>query len=164
MPPFSAVLSADDQKALMAYIRSPAPVRKVSDVPKGGRVVRTKLQNFRMEQVVTGLEIPWSMGFLPDGRLLVTERPGRLRIVDQGKLSAPIRGLPRVWYVQDAGLLSLALDPDYVSNGWIYLSYAEPGAADRTSMTKIIRGRVSDGQWKDQQVIWQADQRFYGPR
>jgi glucose/arabinose dehydrogenase len=162
MPPFSAVLKPKEQKALMDFIRSPAPVVKVSSVPRGGRIVRTKLQDFRMEQVVTGLEIPWSMAFLPDGQWLVTERPGRLRRVEGGKLSDPIRGLPRVWYVQDAGLLSLALDPDYASNRWIYLSYAEPGLAARTSMTKIVRGRVVDGAWEDQQVIWQVDARFYG--
>jgi aldose sugar dehydrogenase len=161
MPPFGAVLSATDQKALMAYIRSPAPAQKTPEIPRVGRIIRTKLQDFRLEQVAKGFETPWSMAFLPDGRLMVTERPGRLRIVEGGKLSEPIRGIPKVWFIQDAGLLSLALDPDYTSNGWIYLSYAEPGAASRTSMTKIVRGRVVDRRWKDQQVIWQADARYY---
>lgn len=165
MPAFGRAFSPEALAALVAYIKTPPPVenlRGLSPVAEGkGIFVHTELQNFRVESVAEGYETPWSLAFLPDGRLLVSERAGRLRIVDQGKNSPPIRGIPRVWYRQDAGLLSLALDPDYPKNGWIYLSYSEPGSQFRTSMTKIVRGHITDGAWTDQQVIWQAEPRYY---
>src|SRR5262249_47316229 len=71
------------------------------------------------------LETPWGLAFLPDGRLLITERPGRLRIVDKGKLLEPVKGLPKVWEKQDGGLLDVEVHPQYVKNGWIYLAYSE---------------------------------------
>ena len=67
-------------------------------------------------------------------------------------MSVPIPGTPKVWARQDGGLLSLALHPDYAHNGWIYLAFAEPGAEDGTSMTKIVRGRIKEGRWSDQQT------------
>lgn len=98
----------------------------------------------RILPFATGLEHPWSLAFLPDGRLLVTERPGRLRVVGRdGKLSAPVRGLPQVYAQGQGGLLDIALDPDFARNRLIYWTYAEPrpdGAA-----TAVARGRlVSD--------------------
>ena len=65
------------------------------------------------------------MAFLPDGRLLVTERPGRLRILDKGKLLPPVTGTPTVWVRQDGGLFDVEVHPDYAQNGWIYLSFSE---------------------------------------
>lgn len=165
MPAFGRSIPPETLAALVAYIKTPPPaenLRGISPVTHGkGLFVHTELLNFRVERVAEGYETPWSLAFLPDGRLLVSERAGRLRIVDQGQNSPPIRGLPRVWYRQDAGLLSLALDPDYSQNGWIYLSYSEPGAQYRTSMTKIIRGHITDGAWTDQQVVWQAEPQYY---
>lgn len=98
----------------------------------------------RILAFAAGLEHPWSLAFLPDGRLLVTERPGRLRVVGRdGKISAPIRGLPQVYAQGQGGLLDIALDPDFARNRLIYWSYAEPrpdGAG-----TAVARGRlVSD--------------------
>lgn len=89
-----------------------------------------------------GLAHPWGMAFLPDGRLLVTERPGRLRLVDgEGRLSKPLPGVPEVAASRQGGLLDVALDPDFSANRLIYLSYAEPrqgGAA-----TAVARARLS---------------------
>ena len=77
-----------------------------------------------VETVARGLDHPWGLAFLPDGRLLVTERPGRLRIVENGKLIPdPVKGLPKVWEKQDGGLLDVEVHPQYASNGWIYLAY-----------------------------------------
>jgi glucose/arabinose dehydrogenase len=167
MPAFGEALSLTERKALVQYIRELGPsLRPASGAGRAkevafGSAAAAASSRFRLEQVADGFEVPWSLAFLPDGRLLVTERAGRLRLVDHGVLSPPIRGIPHVHYRQDAGLLSLALDPDYVKNGWIYLSYSEPGAAARTSMTKVIRGRIRDGSWVDQQEIWQAAARYY---
>jgi len=81
----------------------------------------------QVQEVATGLNMPWSFELLPDGRFLVTERPGALRIVGtDGKLSAPVSGLPQVFTGGQGGLLDVALDPDFATNRTIYFSYAEP--------------------------------------
>ena len=91
-----------------------------------GQVITSEKQTFRMEIVARNLETPWGLAFLPDGRLLITERPGRLRIVQDGKLlPEPVKGTPKVWEKQDGGLLDVEVHPDYARNGWIYLSYSE---------------------------------------
>jgi glucose/arabinose dehydrogenase len=97
----------------------------------------------RVMVFATGLEHPWGLAFLPDGRALVTERPGRLRIVDRdGRLSAPLGGVPRVFNAGQGGLLDVALDPAFARNGLVYLSYAEQGPDG--SGTAVARGRLTD--------------------
>src|SRR5881392_1944819 len=84
-------------------------------------------QAIKVETFAKGLVHPWGMAFLPDGRLLVTERPGRLRIVGRdGTLSAPLQGIPKVYASGQGGLLDVQLGPDFASSGLIYLSYADP--------------------------------------
>src|SRR3972149_532244 len=82
----------------------------------------------RVETFASGLERPWGMAFLPDGRILVSERPGRLRLVSKdGKLSPPLEGVPQVYASGQGGLLDVALDPNFAKNHLVYFSYAEPG-------------------------------------
>ena len=74
------------------------------------------------------LRYPWGLAFLPDGRMLVTERPGRLRIVTKdGTISEPLKGVPQVFAEGQGGLLDVKLDPDFAANRLVYISYAEPG-------------------------------------
>jgi glucose/arabinose dehydrogenase len=127
-----------------------------------GAIVKSERQTVRLEVVARGLETPWGLAFLPDGRLLITERPGRLRIVDGGRLLPPVTGVPAVWTVQDGGLFDVEIHPDYARTGWIYLSYAEPGPGD-TSMTVIARGKLRGNAWIDQQVIYRAPPTLYTP-
>ncbi len=92
--------------------------------------------------VASGLSHPWGLAFLPDGGILVSERPGRLRLIDPvGKLSEPIRGVPAVHAEGQGGLLDVALDPAFASNQHIYLSYAELGPRN-TSGTAVYRARL----------------------
>ncbi len=106
-----------------------------------------------VEELATGLDHPWGMAFLPDGRLLVTEREGRLRIlgVDK-KLSAPLEGVPPVRASGQGGLLDVALDPDFKTNRTIYLSYAEAGGAGAS--TALARGTLGDGRIDNVQLIF----------
>jgi glucose/arabinose dehydrogenase len=100
---------------------------------------------FDVLTVARGLQHPWGLAFLPGSRMLVTERPGRLRIVSaDGTLSPEVSGLPRVDARGQGGLLDVALDPQFVDNGLIYWSYAEPrsGGANNTA---VARGRLNDG-------------------
>lgn len=98
-----------------------------------------------VERVAAGLEHPWGMAFLPDGRMLVTERPGRLRLVDShGVLSDPLEGLPDLYVRGQGGLLDVALDPAFEQNGLVYLSYSKPGRSGQAT-TALGRGRLVDG-------------------
>ena len=92
----------------------------------------------RVDTVATGLDTPWSLAFLPDGRMLVTERPGRLRVVSaDGQVSAPVRGVPAVHAVGQGGLLDVALSPDFARNGQIFLSFAQATAGG--ARTVVVR-------------------------
>lgn len=100
---------------------------------------------FEVIQLATGLEHPWAIAFLPRGRLLVTERPGRLRVLSSdGTLSAPAAGLPAMDARGQGGLLDVALDPDHAKNGFIYWSYSEPRGGGLNN-TAVARGRFVDG-------------------
>ena len=108
----------------------------------------------RVVEVAGGLEHPWALAFLPDGRMLVTERPGRLRLVGpDGKVSAPLGGVPPVHAQGQGGLLDVALDPRFAQNRLVYLSYAEPGEG-ATASTAVARGRLGDGGLEDVEVIY----------
>ncbi|HEV7264329.1 MAG TPA: PQQ-dependent sugar dehydrogenase [Falsiroseomonas sp.] len=116
----------------------------------------------RVENLVGGLVHPWGMAFLPDGRLLVTERPGRLRILGtDGTLSDPLAGTPEVFTQGQGGLLDVALDPDFGENRRVYLSFAEPG--DGGASTAVGRGRLADGSIEGFEVIFRQQPKVSGP-
>src|SRR3954468_1571216 len=92
------------------------------------RALPTQTAQLTVRTVTHGLEHPWSLAFLPDGRMLVTERPGRLRVVTaDGQISPPLTGLPRIVSQQQGGLLDVILDPNFASNQFVYFSFSEPG-------------------------------------
>jgi glucose/arabinose dehydrogenase len=103
--------------------------------------------------VAEGLEHPWGLAFLPDGRMLVTERAGRLRLVGaDGALSEPLGGVPKVYENGQGGLLDVALDPDFASNQMVYLSFSEPGGEG--GGTAVARGKLADDRLDAVEVIW----------
>jgi glucose/arabinose dehydrogenase len=118
------------------------------------RVIDTEKGPIRITTVAQGLEHPWGLAFLPDGRMLVTERPGRLRVVTpEGGLSEPLAGVPAVRAVGQGGLLGVALDPDFADNQLVYLSYAEPGEGDESG-TAVARGRLTEGGLEQVEVLF----------
>jgi len=104
--------------------------------------------------VARGLQNPWGLAFLPEGRMLVTERPGRMRIVERdGRLGAPLAGLPPVDAGGQGGLLDVVLDPRFADNRLVYWSYSE-AAAEGGNHTAVARGRLEEGRLADVQVIF----------
>ena len=111
--------------------------------------------------VAEGLEHPWGIAFLPDGRALVTERPGRLRIIDlDGKAGPPIAGVPVVEAVKQGGLLDVALDPAFDTNRLVYLSYSEP--REGGNGTSVARGVLEGGSLTGVQVIFRQQPAMQG--
>ncbi|HEY7690166.1 MAG TPA: PQQ-dependent sugar dehydrogenase [Dongiaceae bacterium] len=122
--------------------------------PSAAETFKSEKAGFQVETFAKGLENPWGLAFLPDGRMLVTERPGRLRIVAaDGSLSEPVAGVPKVFARGQGGLLDVALDPGYADNGIIYLSYAEPGPSG--GGTAVARARLAGDRLEDLKVIFQ---------
>src|SRR5262245_692863 len=106
------------------------PARPRPGPPTEPTVLQTNAQPIRVVPLATQLAHPWSVAFLPDGRILVTERPGRLRIIRDGKLDpTPVSGVPKVHAILRGGLHDVAVHPNFASNNFIYLAYAyeKPG-------------------------------------
>lgn len=125
------------------------------------RVLDTAAGKIKLETLAAGLEHPWGLAFLPDGRMLVTERAGRLRIVSPGgQISPPLAGVPEVSAQGQGGLLDVALSPDFAADGRAYLCYAEAGRGG--AGTAAARGRLSEGGLTDVQVIFRQQPKVSG--
>lgn len=186
-----AAISDDQLFSLIFYLRSQATLIRSKEqfvADPDGVVINSEKQKFRIEVLTKDLVTPWGMAFLPDGRLLITERPGRIRIYDKGTLSAALKGTPQAHVQQDGGYLDVTVHPDYAENGWIYLAYSEvqpgwtppaagseaaPAAAGSAPLgqgpqtpanTVIVRGRITNGEWTGQQIIFRSPEKLYSTR
>ncbi len=122
--------------------------------PGSNKVVRSEEANFRVETVVEGLDVPWGMVKLPDGRFLITERRGRVRILENGKLLGdPVEGIPAVQAGGQGGLLDIRLHPGYAKNGWIYLAFSKP--LPKGPLTSVVRGRLKGNRFEDVETIFE---------
>jgi len=142
-----------------AYPVSPEMVMTLQQGDHAQALPRARTeQAFRVVTLAQGLEHPWGMAFLPDGTLLVTERPGRLRrVTPQGLDPQPIAGVPEVFAQGQGGLLDIALHPNHAENGWIYLSYAAPGPGG--GGTRVARARLGEGGLQDLEVIFDMERK-----
>jgi glucose/arabinose dehydrogenase len=113
----------------------------------------TTVTNVALKPIATGLVSPWSIAFLPDGKILVTEKPGRLRVIEHGKLLvAPVSGVPMLEELGQGGLLDVVLHPNYLKNGWLYLSYT---AKDEQGVgVEVMRAKLKHHQLQQQEVIF----------
>lgn len=144
----------------------PALISLASPVQAQEPVERSALHDFRVVTVADGLMVPWSIAFTPDGDMLVTERPGRLRVVRNGALLPdPVEGVPEVFAQGQGGLLDVALHPAFAENRILYLSYSKP--VEGGSTTAVIRARFEGDALHDIQEVFEADSRgrgHYGSR
>ncbi len=128
-----------------------------SPTPKPGKLAA------RVTEIARGLEHPWGLAFLPDRRMLVTERPGRLRLVDRnGRVSEPLAGVPEVQAGGQGGLLDVALSPRFAQDGLVYLAFSEPG--DGGAATAVLRGRLGEQGLEGPEVIWRQEPRVRGAK
>ena len=137
--------------ATAAIIAGAAPAAAQSDVQ------RSALHDYRVVTVVEGLEHPWSMAFLPGGDMLVTERPGRLRIVRNGRLLPdPVPGLPPIRAGGQGGLLDVMPHPDFASNRLLYFSFSKPSADTMQGATAVFRARFENDRLTAVEEIFEA--------
>ncbi len=139
-------------------------------LPASGQapILRSAYHDYRVVTVAEGLEHPWSIAFLPGGDMLITERPGRLRIVREGVLlEEPVAGVPEVLAQGQGGLLDVVPHPDFASNRLLYLSYSKPFADSEGATTAVVRGRFENDRLTDVEQVFEADSRgrgHYGSR
>jgi glucose/arabinose dehydrogenase len=130
-------------------------------LPAVAQPVRTQEATVRIVTVARGLENPWGMAFLPDGRLLVTERPGRMRVVSPGgQVSPPLANVPKVFDSGQGGLLDVTLDPDFAANRRLYFTYAEPG--DGGAGTALASAVLGEGRLDDVTVLFRQQPKTGG--
>lgn len=120
-----------------------------------GAVIESEEQKFTVETITDKLTNPWGIAFLPDGRILITERAGEILIVKDGKLlDEKVTGVPAVYAKSQGGLLDIKLHPDYASNGWIYLTYSKPGPGG--AGTTLARAKLNGNALTDFQELFSA--------
>jgi len=150
-----------------ALLAAALSVTSVSALSAQAREYGSLHHRFRVVTVAEGLEHPWAVAFLPGGDMLVTERPGRLRIVRDGRLLAnAVEGVPPVFAVGQGGLLDVVPHPDFASNRLIYLTYSKPQGGQE-STTTVVRGRLENDRLTNVEEIFEADTRgrgHYGSR
>lgn len=130
-------------------------MRLISLLALAGLLVSAPVSAQTLETRVTGLEYPWSLAFLPDGRMLVTEKPGRLRIIDEsGLVQTPVSGVPEVFYSGQGGLLDVVLSLDFETDGLVYLSWSGGRAGDNTLY--LGRGRLEGDALVEFDVLFEA--------
>ncbi|MGP1346939.1 MAG: PQQ-dependent sugar dehydrogenase [Phycisphaerales bacterium] len=164
MPAYDAALTEAEMWGLVVYIRElqhrDARDKGMAPTRDDAGVYRTQHHDYTIEPAYRGtLDIPWAVAWLSDGRMLITERPGRLLLVADDGAATPINGTPRVAARGQGGLLDVAVHPDHANNGWVYLAYSDPDG--RESMTKVVRGRIVGDRWTDEQTIYQAPPESY---
>ena len=160
MPSFKKTFTDEEIQALAEYVKKGIPEDRslLQPAVTPGGVVESEVQRFVVDTVVTGLQVPWGLVFLPNGDLLISERAGTLHLFSNGKLSPPIEGLPPIMAYGQGGLLDLCLHPDFNRNGWIYMAYSalNPDSSKRVGNTAIMRARLRDNRLVDQEVIFQG--------
>ena len=189
MPSWRATFSEQEIKSLALWISEHrggmlySEFNLNSDLEIPTEVIATTQHRLRIETVIEDIDpLPYSIALLPDGSILLTEKMRGMRIISaSGEKSALIKGTPKVYdegrhgggglYYGQGWLLDVTIHPDYEKNGWIYLHHTdrcfECSARSRehkrsASMNRMIRGRIVDGHWVDEELIWEADRESYG--
>ncbi|MCF8259705.1 MAG: PQQ-dependent sugar dehydrogenase [Melioribacteraceae bacterium] len=159
MPAFGDVLSQKEINELtQMFIKGEQPqfLQNLSPSEK----VETFDYDVSIVEITDDLEEPWGIAFLDASTILVTEKPGPVRIIENGKLrEKPIAGTPDVFYHGQGGMLDVSVDPEFAQNQWIYLAYSHE--INGKGMTKIIRGKIDNYNWINEELLFEAPSEFY---
>jgi glucose/arabinose dehydrogenase len=166
MPSYDGILKDVDIRAIMSYV---SDAEKNTGAVKPAIVKELETLDYKMnvEVFAEGLEIPWAIDFLDVNTALITEKPGRLRVVTKGKLQPePVKNIPKVLNEGQGGLMDVAVDPEYIQNGWIYLAFShvldKKAGEDRPgAMTKIVRGKIENNSWTNEETLFEAPHEMY---
>lgn len=146
--------------ALLAWEDNPGSEGLAPDPTRGTEthVYATEKGRIKVTEVMTGLDHPWSLAFLPGGGVLITERPGRLRLLSEaGEISAPLGGIPKAFVDGQSGMLDVAVSPTFARDHLVYLSYGEPNFRGNKAGTAVARGRLAGDRLEDVQVIYRQE-------
>jgi glucose/arabinose dehydrogenase len=166
MPAWGNILADNEIDSLVSYLLQEEKRLGITKPPIP-ETIETQDYMLKVEVLAEGLEIPWSIDFIDANRALITERSGRLRIMENGVLLPDsVLGVPKVHAHGQGGLLDVAVDPDYVANGWIYLAFSHgigqrEGDDETPAMTSIIRGQLEGNTWTNQEVLFEAPHDSY---
>lgn len=161
MAAFGNILSDEEVKALVDYIIKVQNVPPTEDRPLPS-VIQTKDYVIKIEKVIEqGIETPWGIAFTGPNQAYFTERKGTIRQIINGQLvEEPVKGTPPTQELRTGGYMDIVADPNYSENGWLYLAYSyTPGIIDdknALAMTKVVRGRITNHQWTDQQTLFEV--------
>ncbi|TQF67787.1 PQQ-dependent sugar dehydrogenase [Pseudoalteromonas luteoviolacea] len=170
MPAFGASLSEETIRTLVVYIREAGYRADVQAIktPTINKRFSTKYHSVNTQEVTSTSGIIWAMDFLPDGSLLYTLREGQLWLLDKNGQSAQIKNTPEVWHRGQGGMLDVMPDPDYAQNGWVYLSYSKKTGQNKAGqdigITAIVRGKIKNNQWVEQQTLFEAPKQTHRNR
>lgn len=162
MPAWEGAMDEKQIRAMVIFIHEMKTKSQQDALQKSleGDVVSAAGHRYSLEELGAGEGLLWSIDFMPDGAMLVTQRDGVLWHFKDGERSQ-ISGTPEVWQHGQGGLMEVALHPDFTQNGWVYLSYSEnTGAEERdkdAGMTTVVRGKIIDGHWQDQETLFKVD-------
>lgn len=166
MPSYEKTLKDNEIREVVEYIRESTKKAGTSKPPIV-KELETLDYDINVEKFAEGLEVPWAIDFIDASTALITERPGRLRVVKKGKLQTePVMNIPKVLNEGQGGLLDVAVDPDYDKNGWIYLAYShvlESGYEGNRApaMTRLERGKIINNAWIENEIIFEAPHEMY---
>ena len=145
------------KRAVASITAAAAIVAAATAALSSDTTLRSALHDYRVVTFVENLVQPWSIAFLPNGDALITERPGRLRIVRNGKLlPQPVEGVPKVLQTSQGGLLEVMPHPGFASNRLLYLSYSKAGATEAQATTTLVRGRFENDRLTNVQQLFEA--------
>ena len=169
MPPFDDMLEMSEIEAVVDFVLSVTIDEEDVKPPLPDHLITVEYY-VKVDVITNQVEIPWAITFPDEHTALLTERAGRLRVlIDDVMQPDPVSDTPEVLHSGQGGLMDVAVDPQYADNGWVYLAYTHAvgeasGRRDSPpSMTRLVRGRIRDNAWGDEEVIFEANRDHYIP-
>jgi glucose/arabinose dehydrogenase len=162
MPSFNEKISENQIEKIIAFLKDEegeTHSRSVADE----ELAQTLNYDLKVETWLDNLDFPWAISFIDDNHALITEKSGKLLLFkNRAKQPAAVEGIPSVLDEGQGGLMDVAVDPEYRDKSWIYLSYSHAHEnGNEKAMTRIVRGKIFNNSWKEQQVIYQSDSEYY---